>query len=732
MSWDCWVNGQWEWVSWNPLRDLPTTVTKVNLMNNRLSRLSRDEKKEIPCFPSSSHLTHLGLRSNCLIKLPQQPAWWNEMTNLTTLFLTDNRLKSLPPSIGSLRSLRKLQLSHNCLSSLPIELAQCSELELLRLSHNADLTDSPTLRQVLSALPALKWITLSGTAACPWSKESCLPQLPVFPFIASRGTRDLDERKVGASGQVTRVRVTHPDGVEKELALKIFRQDQKSPDGSIEDEVNALALLFEKFESQKNEGVVVRPRGRVMMTEGVLMDWIPDDHVPLGSRPGFEGSCELRSTQMGPFFWDSSTRQKIASQLHQALRILWGAGVLMGDLFPHNVLVNPSLGHAVLCDLGASTCVLHTSEALRSILLQCDVRAWRCLCEEELGLEEDHQNKEDGWGTCDLSCRVHLDAEFDPSLRSVTASDLKHAFLQDVQFYGFLFNGINFLRDDLQKKNLRIVSHNLHYFRPYSDSCVHADMWTTDQMWNLHQSLRGDIYCFQEWYDDQQGQIMMQKFRQAGFHLHHCVATDRWEGINLMNVIWTRNPPTPTQSPHQQSFGLPVETEDRCYASVPVKYHQDDDDAEHFVLVVTHLDVHGQDDSVRQQQLTRVLDDLDGKSALVVGDLNTLDRRMYSKDQWDWLERQTNSRPPKIPGGPSPSLSTRVIPLALQRGWKNGWVDLPPRSRNHSLTPAFTAWSARVVDHFLFSPKFPLSRVRCLRPHFDAISDHLPLILDLQ
>lgn len=55
---------------------------------------------------------------------------------LAELFLSSNRLKSLPPAIGKLRSLRHLDVSYNQLTELPPELGMCVYLKQLLLFEN--------------------------------------------------------------------------------------------------------------------------------------------------------------------------------------------------------------------------------------------------------------------------------------------------------------------------------------------------------------------------------------------------------------------------------------------------------------------------------------------------------------------------------------------------------------------------------------------------------------------
>ena len=82
---------------------------------------------------------------------------------LSWLILTNNDLKSLPPSIGKLKHLRKFAISGNLLTSLPPEMANCREMELMRLSDNL-LMEVPDW---LWKLPKLAWLAVMGNPAFP-------------------------------------------------------------------------------------------------------------------------------------------------------------------------------------------------------------------------------------------------------------------------------------------------------------------------------------------------------------------------------------------------------------------------------------------------------------------------------------------------------------------------------------------------------------------------------------
>jgi internalin A len=74
------------------------------------------------------------LYGNQLTELPQSIG---NLTNLTTLSLSDNQLTKLPESIGNLTNLEILYLDYNQLTELPESIGNLTNLEQLWLGDNA-------------------------------------------------------------------------------------------------------------------------------------------------------------------------------------------------------------------------------------------------------------------------------------------------------------------------------------------------------------------------------------------------------------------------------------------------------------------------------------------------------------------------------------------------------------------------------------------------------------------
>lgn len=81
----------------------------------------------------------------------------SELKGLLEIDLSDNKLQSLPASIGQLTNLLRLDLKHNQLETLPEEIGNLSNLYSLDLQYNA----LKTLPDSFEKLTLLAWLNLS-------------------------------------------------------------------------------------------------------------------------------------------------------------------------------------------------------------------------------------------------------------------------------------------------------------------------------------------------------------------------------------------------------------------------------------------------------------------------------------------------------------------------------------------------------------------------------------------
>jgi len=137
----------------NRLRDLPASFE--GLTELRVAFFLGCEFEVVPeVLGRLPKLFMLSFKANRLSCVPERSL----ATSLSWLILSDNRLASLPESLGSLRGLRKLMLAGNALARLPASLGKCTQLELVRLSDNR-LAELPLS---LLSLPRLAWIALAA------------------------------------------------------------------------------------------------------------------------------------------------------------------------------------------------------------------------------------------------------------------------------------------------------------------------------------------------------------------------------------------------------------------------------------------------------------------------------------------------------------------------------------------------------------------------------------------
>ncbi|KAI9595906.1 hypothetical protein BDF19DRAFT_440526 [Syncephalis fuscata] len=124
----------------------------------------------------ANHLRHLTLSDNRLLELPMVVAQltrletldlggnrltsvtsfpFEDLSQLRTLKLQRNKLRTLPARIGALEQLRELDVSENEIESLPPDLANATALEELRCMGN-QLTEVPTAWRRMRAVKVLR------------------------------------------------------------------------------------------------------------------------------------------------------------------------------------------------------------------------------------------------------------------------------------------------------------------------------------------------------------------------------------------------------------------------------------------------------------------------------------------------------------------------------------------------------------------------------------------------
>ncbi|WP_199312136.1 leucine-rich repeat-containing protein kinase family protein [Phormidium tenue] len=346
----------------NALTTLPDSFAQLH--NLRVAFFSNNAFEVLPeVLAHCPKLSMIGFKANQITTvpagaLPLATRW---------LILTDNRIESLPESIGQLTDLQKLMLAGNQLRALPESLANCQNLELVRLAAN----QLEALPSQLLALPRLSWLAYAGNPFCQgWDSEP----LPL-PQIAWDNLTVGDILGEGASGVISRG--TWRQGQdEMPVALKLFKGAITS-DGLPEDEMLACIAAG----AHPN---LIGPLGQIVghpeQKSGLVLPLVDSTYQVMGGPPSLE-SC-TRDTYPPEVTYSLEAAVGIALGVAAAAAHLHRRGILHGDLYPHNTLVTV-VGDACLSDFGAASFYDRAGQAA-PVLERLEVRAFGCLLEDLL------------------------------------------------------------------------------------------------------------------------------------------------------------------------------------------------------------------------------------------------------------------------------------------------------------------------------------------------------------
>jgi len=363
----------------NNLTDLPEDLDR--LVNMRILFLSNNDFETIPAVLSRCpKLEMISFKSNRITKvgedvLPLDTRW---------LILTDNKIETLPNSIGQLQRLQKLALAGNRLTALPASMANCKNLELARLSAN-DLNAMPDW---LFQLPKLSWLAFSGNAfnRQPSDHDRSVIEVP----LASIELGELIGE--GASGFIYRARwLNQPQSLkntENQIAVKIFKGDVTS-DGYPQDELDCCLTAGE----QENLIKVVAQldQGDDKKTLGLVMELISSDFYNLGLPPSLQ-TCTRDTFPKGTEF-ELEIISKLALQMCRALTHIHGNKISHGDLYAHNTMINDN-ADMLLGDFGAATNLTTLPQLQREAMERIEIRALGCLMDDLLALAGNTEEKE--------------------------------------------------------------------------------------------------------------------------------------------------------------------------------------------------------------------------------------------------------------------------------------------------------------------------------------------------
>lgn len=353
---------------------LADSLEILNLSGNRLSRLPDD-------LPRLKQLKVIFCSENPFTELPdvlgdcpalemvgfkscqlEQVAPAALPARLRWLILTDNRLRDLPATLGQRPRLQKLMLSGNQLAALPESLADAVNLELLRLAAN----HFEALPDWLVELPRLSWLAFSGNPCSP---------VPAAPAARTYSPGEVTLGELlgqGASGLIHAA--TDANG--KTLAAKFFK-GQVTSDGLPESEMAACLAAGAHPNLIPVTGILQTGQAQ---PPALLMERLPPRYRVLAGPPSLQ-SC-TRDCYPADLGLSTAQALRIARGVAAAMTHLHARGILHGDLYGHNLLVDDD-AHTLLSDFGGATFIEPTGR-LGQRLLRLESRAFGCLLAELL------------------------------------------------------------------------------------------------------------------------------------------------------------------------------------------------------------------------------------------------------------------------------------------------------------------------------------------------------------
>lgn len=304
-----------------------------------------------------------GIRTVPAESLPPRLRW---------LILTNNRIESLPAELGNRPRLQKLMLAGNRLRALPPEMAACEALELVRISAN----EFDALPAWLLSLPRLSWLAFSGNPFDDGPEVAAMNAVPTqsVPWRQLSLQRKLGE---GASGVIHRADWQRTDGSTQAVAVKLFKGEVTS-DGWPHSEM-AACIAADRHPNLIE--VLGRIHDHPEGTPGLVLKLVDPSFRNLAGPPSFE-SC-TRDVYADDARWSFATAWRMAGGIASAVAQLHAHGIVHGDLYAHNMLLNGQ-GDVMLGDFGAACFLPRDDDATSRTLERIEARAFGCLLEELL------------------------------------------------------------------------------------------------------------------------------------------------------------------------------------------------------------------------------------------------------------------------------------------------------------------------------------------------------------
>jgi tRNA A-37 threonylcarbamoyl transferase component Bud32 len=358
----------------NQIKTLPDELKQ--LKNLKIIFASNNHFETLPeCLGQCENLEMVGFKANKIKHVPAESL----PKNLRWLILTDNKVITLPDSLGERPKLQKLVLAGNQISQLPSNLAKLTNLELVRLSAN-QLTECP---DQLLALPKLAWLALSGN---PFThNDTDIQSVPLVPYSSFALQNILGQ---GASGIISKgVWNTPTDDFPDEIAVKVFKGEITS-DGYPKDELQACLKVG-------NHTNLVRSLAQVNEKDclALVMTLIPKHYKNLGLPPDFD-TCTRDTFEVG-FSLSVQQISKIIKQMQSVFAYLHENQVSHGDLYAHNTLFDQD-ANIIFGDFGAATMYHMLNTKQQAQMQKIERRALNYFIEDLLSIcaEEDKDSAE--------------------------------------------------------------------------------------------------------------------------------------------------------------------------------------------------------------------------------------------------------------------------------------------------------------------------------------------------
>ncbi|MBA3723732.1 MAG: protein kinase [Candidatus Levybacteria bacterium] len=355
-------------MSYGHITSLPDSIGKLTKL--RIAFLSHNDFEEMPAqLAFCENLEMVGLKS-CKISSISEHAL---PTSIRGLILTDNRLSSLPSSLGTYTNLQKLMLAGNQLQSLPESILMCQNLQLLRLAGNKCTTSPDWLFQ----LPKLGWYTDAGNLFHGTDR------------IHAQGLKEISWRDIvfgeklgeSANNKVYKAKLSGGEDV----AVKMYGAGITT-DGDPLDDMNACLLAGVHPNIIGGIGKIVDAPENA---QGLVMPLVPNTFKKLGDPPDLKTLTRdvYPRTESFSLPYILQVLKDVASAMHHCHR----KGIMHGDIYAHNVLSSPS-GQSYIGDFGAAS-LYNPETAGGKLREQVDVKGFGYLIEDLLNNSVDDQNQ---------------------------------------------------------------------------------------------------------------------------------------------------------------------------------------------------------------------------------------------------------------------------------------------------------------------------------------------------